>query len=261
MSLTFNDFKEEASKILNLKLDSYKIQRVERRTKSLMQRHNIADFSQCLTLLKRDPDFRNIYLDYFTINTSEFFRNPEQFSYLQDNILTQFLNRKEKLKIWSAPCSDGSEPYTIAILLSELKLQSSNFTILASDLDPNILEIAKKGIYGANSLKNVPEQLLKKYFKKRPGNYNKFVIKDEIKNKVKFEKKDLTTDSFPENWDLILTRNFFIYLTNDIKKELTKKFTAALKPNGFLFLGNTEFLFNPEKYNLKKYYSSIYQKI
>lgn len=257
--MTFNQFKDKASKILNINLAGYKLKRVKRRTDSLMRRHNVEDYEECLDLLKNDPEFKAAYLNHFTINTSEFFRNPKNFEYLKKEVFPELFEKKQKVKIWSAPCSNGSEPYTIAIILNEMGIKESRYKILASDLDPQILEFAKNGLYNNNSLKNVSDKLLNKYFNKLPRK-DKYQLSDNIIKKVKFEKMDLINDRYKKNWDLILSRNFFIYLTKEIKDKLTKRFVTSLKPEGYLFLGNTEFIFNPDKYNLSKEYLSFYKK-
>ncbi|MFW6007305.1 MAG: CheR family methyltransferase [Halanaerobiales bacterium] len=259
MPLNFDEFKEKAIKILNLNLNGYKIKRVKRRTDSLMRRHDIKNYSECLDLLKNDLSFRTVYLNHLTINTSEFFRNPENFNYLQNNILPDLMKNKNKVKIWSAPCSNGSEPYTIAIILTEMGYNSSHFIIKASDIDSQILETAKQGIYTKNYLKNVPDPILNKYFNKISD--NKYQLKTKIINKVAFEKKDLIKEPYEKGWDIILCRNFFIYLTREIKQKLTTKFVKALTSEGYLFLGNTEFIFNPGNYNLNKEHSSFYKKL
>ena len=225
--MDFNEFKDKASKILNIKLSSYKIKRVKRRTNSLMRRHNVDDYGECLDLLKNDPEFKAAYLNHFTINTSEFFRNPDTFEYLKNDILPKLLERENSINIWSAPCSNGSEPYTISIILHELDIDKSRYNILASDLDKTIIKTAESGLYGNSSLKNVPDKILNEYFKKLPGK-DKYQLNKEIINDVKFEKKDLINDKFQKNWDLILSRNFFIYLTKDVKKQLTEKFISVL---------------------------------
>ncbi|MFW6237918.1 MAG: CheR family methyltransferase [Halanaerobiales bacterium] len=260
MSLTFEKFKDRAKEILNINLDGYKMKRVKRRTDSLMRRKNIENYSHCLELLKNNSDFRARYLDHFTINTSEFYRNPENFKYLQKNVLPDLLERKDKIKIWSAPCSNGSEPYTVAIILAEMGVNFSRCKILGSDLDPDILEAAKKGVYGENSIKKVPEKIKEKYFSPSGNEQNKFLLTNKIKRQVNFEKKDLINDSYQSGWDLILCRNFFIYLTADLKMELTHKFCRALSKKGYFFLGNTEFIFSPDKYGLEKIALSFYQK-
>lgn len=261
MTLSFDQFTEQAIKIINIDLKGYKIKRVQRRTDSLMRRHNIADYDECLNLLENDLKFKEAYLDHFTINTSEFYRNPKNFKYLEDNIFPELFKQGKRIKIWSAPCSNGSEPYTLAIMLKNLKYNKQQYKILASDIDYNILENAKKAIYNPNSVQNVPDKILERYFNKISETPIRFKLNEEIIEKVIFEQKNLINDSYTQGWDLILSRNFFIYLTSNIKEMLTHKFTEALNPGGYLFLGNTEFIFNPENFGLEKVYSSFYRKL
>jgi len=260
MSLSFDQFVDQAAVILDLNLRGYKIKRVQRRTDSVMRRYGVQTYDECLELLKNDDEFRYSYLDHFTINTSEFFRNPKNFHFLQDNIIDNFFKSNKKLKIWSAPCANGSEPYSIAIMLTEMGYRDQNYQILASDIDKNILESAGKAVYNTTAIQNIPDDLLNKYFNINSENNKKYMLKKEITKKVAFEKKDLIKEPFEKDWNLILCRNFFIYLTSDIKDYLTQKFSDSLAPGGYLFLGNTEFIFHPEKYNLEKVYSSFYRK-
>jgi chemotaxis protein methyltransferase CheR len=260
MPLSFDEFIDKATEILNINLNGYKIKRVQRRTESLMRRYNLSTYDDCLKLLTTDPDFKEAYINHFTINTSEFFRNPENFKYLRKEIIPLLFQTRNKVNFWSAPCSNGSEPFTLAIILTELGYREDQYHILASDLDSNILSIARKGIFGDNSLQNIPPELLKKYFVKVSHEPVTYQLSHNIINQVTFEKKDLIKEPFTSNWDMILCRNFFIYLTAEIKDILTHKFTKALKTDGYFFLGNTEFIFTPETYGLKKVYSSFYRK-
>ena len=146
-------------------------------------------------------------------------------------------------------------------MLTELGYTKSQYRILASDIDAGILEDAGKAIYNENAVTNVPPALLGKYFEEIEGLSTKYKLSSEIIKKVTFEEKDLINDPYEKGWDLILSRNFFIYLTTEIKEMLTYKFVEALRPGGFLFLGNTEFIFSPEKFGLQKLHSSFYKKI
>ncbi|MFW6273413.1 MAG: CheR family methyltransferase [Halanaerobium sp.] len=259
MSIDFNEFKDQAKKVLKIDFDGYKIERVERRTKSLMSRHDVKDFDQCLHLIKNEKEFREAYLNHFTINTSEFFRNPENFKFLENKVLPKLFAEKRKVRIWSAPCSNGSEPYSIAIILKEMGVRSGQFELTASDLDKTILAAAKQGVYKESSIKNVPAELRRRYFSDTGDDITQYAVNPEIKRMVNFEQKDLINDRFSANWDLILSRNFFIYLTKEMKDKLIKKFIGVLNDGGYFFLGNTEYIFTPQKYNLEKIYQSFYQ--
>ncbi len=257
----FQNFKQKASEILNLDLDGYKEKRIERRTKSLMKRYDINNFKECANRLKKDISFREAYLNHFTINTSEFFRNPKNYDYLRKEIIPKLLEKSRKINIWSAPCSNGSEPYTIAIILEEMGINYRNYNILGSDLDPEILSTAKKGIYSESSIKNVPKDIFNKYFEEINGQFKRYKLSSKIKSKVKFEKKDLINGKFEKNdWDLIISRNFFIYLTKEYKRLMVKKFTDVLKNERYFFIGSTEFIFGSEEFNLKKENLSFYKK-
>lgn len=258
--MDFMEFKDEAAELLNLNLDGYKLKRVKRRTNSLMRRQDVDDYEECLKLLETDSEFRSAYMNHFTINTSEFFRNPDSFQYMREEILPDLISNQKNLKIWSAPCSNGSEPYTIAIQLLEMGVDPGRFTLLASDIDPGILKTASRGVFPAKALKNMSEYLKEKYFSSLEEHDDRYQLSQEIIDLVEFEKKDLINDSYRSGWDLILSRNFFIYLTRELKEELTEKFVSALRPGGYLFLGNTEFIFNPGDYDLDKVHLSFYRK-
>ena len=258
----FQAFKQQASEILNLDLAGYKEKRIERRTKSLMKRYDIEDFKSCANKLQEDIKFREAYLNHFTINTSEFFRNPKTYVYLKEVILPKLLKGNKKVKIWSAPCSNGAEPYTIAIILAEMGISETRFKIIGSDLDPEILTTAKNGIYSTSAIKNVPKDILNKYFLKKDSNFKRYQLSSNIINKVTFEQKDLINGEFKEKgWDLIISRNFFIYLTKEYKEFMVEKFINVLKENRYFFIGSTEFIFGSEKFNLQKEKLSFYKKI
>ncbi len=258
--MDFMEFKDQAAELLNLNLDGYKLKRVKRRTNSLMRRHDIDDYKECLDLLENDREFKAAYMNHFTINTSEFFRNPDSFEYMQEELLPKILSEKNKIKIWSAPCSNGSEPYTLAIILKELGVDENSFSLLASDIDPEILEDASRAVYPQKALENMSQELIDKYFSPVDNKKDSYKLSPRIKKLVNFEEKDLINERYESNWDIILSRNFFIYLTKELKGKLTEKFVSSLNPGGYLFLGNTEFIFNPGKYDLEKVHLSFYRK-
>jgi chemotaxis protein methyltransferase CheR len=235
--MTFDEFSIQASRVLTLDLGSYKSKRVERRVESLMRRRNILDYEACLHLLKTDANFRADFLNHFTINTSEFFRNPQNFITIEKEIFPKFLATGEKVKIWSAPCSNGCEPYSLAIIMDELGAKPHQYELMAIDIDPDILEAARRGVYNAGALKNVNPQRLQRYFTKVGP--DAWAIDEKIKQMVTIKQFDLLKDTFTKSWDMILCRNLFIYFTQDVKDLLTHKFVDALKPGGILFLGSS----------------------
>ena len=257
--MTFDDFQAQASKILGLDLGSYKSKRVERRVESLMRRKGLNDFEACLQKLKTDGVFRADFLNHFTINTSEYFRNPQNFEYIQKDLFPKLFAGGGKVKIWSAPCSNGCEPYSLAIIIDELGIRPHQYEILGIDIDPDILDSAQRGVYNSGALKNVNPQRMQKYFKQTGP--DAFAVDQRIKQMVTVKQFDLLKENFTKNWDMILCRNLFIYFTQDVKDLLTHKFVDSLRPGGILFLGNTEFIFDPEKFGLRKVVSSFYEKV
>ena len=254
---TFEDFKDKVSRLINIDLSSYKEKRVERRSKNLMRKYNIDDYDQYINKIKNDRDFNREFIEHMMINTSEFFRNPENYEFLQKEILPKLFKNNNKVKIWSAASSNGCEAYTLAIILTEMGIKPNQYQLKATDIDPGILKEAKEGKYKENALKNVDDKLIQKYFTKEDKYYQ---ISSEIKNKVHFSKLNLLEDNYDSNINLILCRNVFIYFTKPVKDRLTQKLSDALSKDGILFLGNTEYLLQPSKFNLNKIHTSFYQK-
>ncbi|MGY4687388.1 CheR family methyltransferase [Petrotoga sp. DB-2] len=243
----------------NLDLSGYKQHRVRRRTDILLKKYGINSYSEYLELLQKNKDKWQEFLDKLTINVTEFFRNPEKWEYLKQEIIPELIkNHKPRLKFWSAGCSTGEEPYTLAIILNELGI-SSKSTIIASDFDDGALQQAKRGIYNEKSLINLNDEYIKKYFKKTEE--GKYEIKDFIKNNVTFNKMNLLFDEFEKNFDLIICRNVVIYFDNDAKEKLYKKFYDALNPGGVLFVGSTERIFNHKAFGFTSIAPFFYKKI
>jgi len=242
----------------NLDLSGYKQHRVRRRTDILLKKYKINSYAEYLKLLQENKDKWLEFLDKLTINVTEFFRNPEKWEYLKQDIFPELIkNHKPRLKLWSAGCSTGEEPYTLAIILNELGI-SSKSTIIASDFDERALQKAKKGIYNEKSLVNLNNEYINKYFKKIEE--DKYEIKDFIKNNVTFNKMNLLFDDFEKKFDLIICRNVVIYFDNDAKEKLYKKFYDALNPGGVLFVGSTERIFNYKAFGFTSIAPFFYKK-
>ena len=255
--IDFDEFKDKVSRIIGIELSSYKEKRVERRSKNLMRKYNIDNYSDYVNKIRNDKAFMQEFVEHMMINTSEFFRNPENYEFLEEEILPELFNKYDKVKIWSAASSNGCEAYTVAIILNEMNIRSGQYELKATDIDPGILKEAREGKYKKNALKNVDDRLVKKYFDKQGKFYH---LDSQIKRQVDFSRINLLEDRYDSNIHLILCRNVFIYFTKPVKDRLTNKLSNALIDNGILFLGNTEYLLQPGKFNLKKIHTSFYRK-
>jgi chemotaxis protein methyltransferase CheR len=239
-----------------INLSSYKSKQLTRRTLSFMERVGAKNEYDFIRMLKSDPVISKKFLDNLTINVSEFFRNKELFNDLESKI-NEYLNpRSRSLKIWSAACSNGAEPYTVSMILDRLS-PFKQHEIIATDIDATILETAKKGVYIKNDVKNVDENLLRKYFKK---DNDKYIINDYIKNRVTFKKHDLILDKYDSGYDLILCRNVVIYFTEETKNLIYKKFYDSMNKGALLFVGATESIFNYRELGFDKASTFIYKK-
>lgn len=238
-------------------LSQYKEAQMKRRLTSLREKRGFHDFQSYFQAISKDPVLFDEFLERMTINVSEFFRNPKRWEVLEKKILPRLLENNRRLKVWSAACSTGEEPYTLAIILHKF-MPLSQINILATDIDKAILERAKIGFYTERSLKDVPQDVLMKFFIKEPNGYR---IKDEIKKTVTFRQQNLLSDPFDNNFDLIVCRNVMIYFTEEAKDRLYHKFSVALKSGGVLFVGSTEQIFNPAKYGFVTEDTFFYRKI
>lgn len=238
-------------------LSLYKEAQMKRRLTSLRDKREFSSFDTYYDAMLKDSSLFAEFLDKMTINVSEFFRNPNRWEVLEKKVLPRLLRENSKIKVWSAACSTGEEPYSLVMLLSKFK-PLSEIRVQATDLDHNALEKAKEGLYLERSLQNVPRELVHKYVE-RDGIQCR--IKPEIKDRVSFSKQNLLADPFGSSFDLILCRNVMIYFTEEAKDQLYHKFSNALRPGGVLFVGSTEQIFHPEKYGFESEDTFFYRKI
>ncbi|AGF58343.1 chemotaxis protein methyltransferase CheR [Clostridium saccharoperbutylacetonicum] len=255
--MDFNEFHKWVHRELGINLSAYKPEQLNRRINSLMTRVGIKSLDEYTRAIKENPEQRQKFLDFITINVTEFFRNPELFQDLEKQISKELLPNNPNLKIWSAACSIGCEPYTLGIILDRLT-PNGRHNIIATDIDDTILSKAKIGEYTQNEIKGVNNTDLSKYFSTKD---DKYYIMPKIKNMVTFKKHDLILDNYENGFDLIVCRNVVIYFNNDIKQEIYKKFSNSLKKGGLLFVGATESIYNYRDYGFEKASTFIYKKL
>lgn len=255
----FNWFLEKVKKTFNFDLTGYKPHRVKRRIEMLIRKYNLGSYKEYYELISKDEKKREEFFDKMTINVTEFFRNPEKWWELRDKFLPQLLKESgTKFKAWSAGCSTGEEPYSLAILLEELRAPSGA-KVHATDIDIGVLTKARLGEYEERSFVNTPPQYLKKYFE--ITNKGTYKVKQNVKNRVIFKRHNLLQDKFDTGYDLILCRNVVIYFELETKMELYEKFAKALRSGGLLFVGSTERIFNYRQLGFEVASPFIYRKL
>ncbi|MGM7721917.1 CheR family methyltransferase [Metabacillus sp. Hm71] len=237
-------------------LSLYKEAQMKRRLVSLYEKKGFTSFRDFYNGISKENELYYEFLDRMTINVSEFYRNFKRWQVLEEKILPRLLEKNSRLKIWSAACSTGEEPYTIAMILSKI-VPLSSVKIVATDIDKNVLARAKIGIYPERSLNEVPNEMKRKFFKQEGTKYK---ISDQIINSVQFKRQNLLADSFDKQFDLIVCRNVLIYFTEEAKEILFRKFSNALKRGGIFFVGSTEQIFHAERYQLSSVDTFFYQK-
>ncbi|MEH7125299.1 protein-glutamate O-methyltransferase CheR [Bacillus sp. JJ1532] len=256
MSSDYQSFIVNIKKKTGIDLSLYKEAQMKRRLLSLYEKKGYKTFQEFFEAIRMDNQLLNEFLDRMTINVSEFYRNSKRWEVLENKILPKLLANNRRLKIWSAACSTGEEPYTLAMVMSNF-MSLSQVQILATDIDENVIARAKIGTYPERSLNEVPEDMKKKYFVK-DGSFYK--VSDEIKKTVTFRNQNLLSDPFGGPFDLIVCRNVLIYFTEEAKDTLYNKFSNALKTDGIFFVGSTEQIFNPSKYDFESEDTFFYRK-
>lgn len=253
----YERFKTEIQRLTGIDLNAYKYQ-IHRRVHMLMQRWGISSYEDYFKLIKDNETKRRDFLDYITINVSEFFRNPQRWWELKDNVIPHLiaLRKNKKLKLWSAGSATGEEPYSLAILATELGLESK---ILAMDIDQGAIAKAREGIYNIRQIAGAPSEWVKRHFSTIDS--EKVRINADIRQKVDFRRGNLIEDAFDESsFDLILCRNVVIYFSPETKSKLYKKFHSALKPGGFLMVGATEQIFEYRSIGFKSAGPFLYSR-
>lgn len=257
MAYDYEYFKKEILKIASIDLNCYKERQMKRRIDTLIRNKELSGYDKYILEMKNDSRVLDEFLSYMTINVSEFYRNPEQWGVIERDVFPYLISKfGNRLKIWSAACSTGEEPYSLVMALSKY-LPLAQISVVATDIDKICIEHAKQGIYSGKSVASVPAEFKEKYFNQIGNAYK---ISEQIKRRVIFQKHDLLKDPFPTDRHLIVCRNVLIYFTEDAKGELFKKFYQCLAPGGTLFIGSTEQIMNYKDIGFQRMNSFFYRK-
>lgn len=252
-------FVAKIDRLLGIDLSLYKEAQMRRRLTSLRNKRGFSDFDAYYIALTKNRELLNEFTDRMTINVSEFYRNPKRWNILREKVIPKLLKQKYKntLQIWSAACSTGEEPYSLAMMLREY-FPNTQATILATDIDESALALAQNGVYQPQALKELSDQQRSTYFTFKN---EKYYIDENMKQQVTFKKHDLLKDHYPINMDLIVCRNVLIYFTDEAKDSIYERFSNSLVKNGVLFVGSTEQIFHPNHYGLTLFDTFFYEKI
>jgi chemotaxis protein methyltransferase CheR len=253
----FQLFIKKVKDYTSIDLAQYKEAQMKRRLTTLRMKKGYNTFAAFFDAMSKDKNLFYEFLDRMTINVSEFWRNPNRWEVVEQRFIPEMLKKSRKLKCWSAACSTGEEPYTLAMILAEHGALQDTM-LLATDIDEGALDKAKKAVYADRSVRDVPAKYLTKYYRQENLTYH---ISDTLKKGIRFQKQNLLTDTFDTQFDLIICRNVMIYFTEEAKHLLYQKFAHALKPGGILFVGSTEQIFSPSQYGLEPADTFFYRKL
>jgi len=217
---------------------------LESRLKERLRDKKLASLRDYYQLIVKDKEELKTFLDSVTTNLTRFFRNQAHFDALEKYVVPELTRQKavgeRKLRFWSAGCSTGEEPYTIAMLLKEVLPVGWSFEVVASDISLKSLMVGKEGFYADSRIQGVPENYLAKYFEKKPSGYQ---IREDLKKTVRFDYHNLKNDSGLRNLDIVFCRNVLIYFDEVAQKATVERFWEAMGSKGFLFIGHSESLF------------------
>lgn len=215
---------------------------LDRRISARMRRRDADTHEEYLGVLREDPHEREALMDSLTINVTNFFRNPEMWEVLVDVIASLSAERRS-VRIWSAPCADGREPYSLAMAaLDDDRIDDRRVEILGTDISKEALDHARTGVYETTRTTDIGEELSlledPEQYVDREG--DSFAVSDRVKDLVTFERHDLIRDPQKSGFDLALCRNLLIYIDSEYKLPVFRAVSDSLRDRGYLVVGMTE---------------------
>jgi chemotaxis protein methyltransferase CheR len=242
-SVTFKRLKKVMSKGTGVNFDYYRESYLKRRLRVRLTATKTNTYSSYTQYLLANPDEFGALVNDLTINYTKFFRDSDVYTFLETTLLPELLSSSKRwVRIWSAGCATGEEPYSLAMLVHEvLKRQGSDckVNIYASDLDESALAKAESGEYNSRTVQCIDDKLVSKYFEPEGDIYR---VKPFVKKIIQFEQADLMTVPKHRHLDLILCRNVMIYFSKEIQQKIHLNFYDSLKAEGYLITGKTEFV-------------------
>ncbi|WP_319004358.1 protein-glutamate O-methyltransferase CheR [Natrinema amylolyticum] len=218
--------------------DSY----LDRRISSRMRRTRNETYETYFEQLRRDSDEQEALLEAMSINVTGFFRNPDVWSGIR-TVLRTLSAKDTTVRVWSAACADGREPYSLAMLAhDDPRIDESNVYILGTDISAPALETAREGVYEESRTVDLDDQLsfLDDYRRYVDVDDRTYRINDAVKRNVRFQRHDLINDDPKSGFDLVTCRNLFIYIDNAYKRPMLETIARSLRTDGYLVIGKAE---------------------
>ena len=240
---------------------------LDSRIKELLRKKNMSTPQEYYALITKSTEEMKEMLDAVTTNLTRFFRNQPQFDAFINYVIPQIIEYKKSknsfdktIKIWSAGCSTGEEPYTLAMIMKEITPLGWDFQITASDISLKCLMTAQTGFYADNKIDGIPENYLQKYFTKVDGGYQ---VNKDLQAKIKFDYHNLKNDSGARNLDVVFCRNVLIYFDEPAQLKVIDNFWNSMAPHSYLYIGHSESLFgmNTKFEFLKTQWACLYRKL
>ena len=219
---------------------------LDSRIKELLHKKNLTTPGDYYALVRKDPEEMKEMLDSVTTNLTRFFRNQPHFDAFVNYIIPKVVEYKKQhgsdrtIRIWSAGCSTGEEPYTIAMIMKDICPLGFDFKITASDISLKSLMTAQQGFYADSKVDGIPANYLQKYFTKVDGGYQ---IKKVVSDTIRFDYHNLKNDSGARNLDVVFCRNVLIYFDEPAQLAVINRFWNSMAPQSYLFIGHSESLF------------------
>jgi len=262
----FNTLRELVKKLAGIDLNEDKEDMVYGRLTRRLRALNISSFKDYINMLQKDPDGEEIthFINSLTTNLTAFFRESHHFDHLKNTVLPHLMKMNaasRRIRIWSAGCSSGEEPYSIAMIVAETVPPGWDVKILATDMDSNMIDTGSSGVYAETRLAGIENSKLKRWFNKGSGNNDGMVrVKPRLREVITFKKLNLM-HKWPVKgpMDVIFCRNVIIYFDNETKAALIDRYFDLLADHGTLFVGHSETLFGVTK-RAKLVGKTIYEK-
>ncbi len=266
MDLVFKTLIGYVSRRSGVKLEQYRENYLRRRIEFRMRVLGINSYAEYLRVLRSDEEEIEKLLNTITINVTEFMRDRTPFEFFKRQILPEIAEKKKKarsnvIRVWSAGCSCGEEPYSIAICIHEVLGDGWNVSIYATDIDEECLKAAREGIYTASQLRNLSRSTIEKYFEEVDGKYK---VKSIVRRWVRFKRHDLTAEPPVSRYlDVVFCRNVMIYFNESQKEKVISDFYDALVSGGYLIIGKSETLpaSSKDKFECVNLREKIYRKV